>query len=84
MNQMLSLEKELKDLYGTLPREVNNIVLKRKYEILCTEPFIDEVKEVDNKVHIMLTQDFSSKVPGDKLFELVNRLFKKSRFYCII
>ncbi len=80
MNQMISLEKELKDLYGTLPREVNNIVLKRKYEILCTESFIDEVKELDNKVHIMLTPEFSSKVPGDKLFELVNRLFKKPLF----
>ena len=30
-----TLEKELKDLYGNLPREVNNIVLKRKYEIFC-------------------------------------------------
>ena len=80
MNQMISLEKELKDLYGTLPREVNNIVLKRKYEILCTESFIDEVKESDNKVHIMLTPEFSNEIPGDKLFELVNRLFKKPLF----
>ena len=80
MNQILSLEKDLKDFYGTLPREVNNIVLKRKYEILCTEPFIDEVKEVGNQIQVMLTQEFSAHVAGDELFELVNRLFKKASF----
>lgn len=77
ISQILSLEKELKDLYGTLPREVNNIVLKRKYEILCNEPFIDQVKEVGNYIQIMLTPDYSSHIQGDYLFELVHRLFKK-------
>jgi len=80
LNQMTSIEKELKDLYGTLPREVQNIVSKRRYEILCTEPFIDEVKEIGDKVQMMLTQDFSSHVAGDQLFELVNRLFKNASF----
>lgn len=77
LSQMTSLEKELKDLYGTLPREVSNIVLKRKYEILCTEPFIDSVKEVGAAVQIMLTQEFTEHIQGDILFELVNRLFDK-------
>lgn len=77
LDQMTLLERDLKDLYGTLPREVNNIVLKRKYEILCSEPFIDNVKEVDNKIQIMLTQEFSSHIAGNQLFEMVNRLFKK-------
>lgn len=77
LSQMTSLEKELKDLYGTLPREVNNIVLKRKYEILCTEPFIDKVKEDGQYVQMMLTQEFSAHIPGDQIFELVNRLFEK-------
>lgn len=77
LSQMTSLEKELKDLYGTLPREVNNIVLKRKYEILCTEPFIDKVKEDGQYVQMMLTQEFSAHIPGDQIFELVNRLFGK-------
>lgn len=80
MSQMISLEKDLKDLYGTLPREVQNIVLKRKYEILCTEPFIDSIKEIGDKIQVMLTQEFSSHVQGDQLFELVNRLFKKATF----
>lgn len=77
LTQLQSLEKELKDLYGTLPREVNNIVLKRKYEILCTQPFIDEVKDAGGHVQIMLTQEFSAHIAGDQLFELVNRLFDK-------
>lgn len=80
LTQIASLEKELKDLYGTLPREVNNIVLKRKFEILCTESFIDQVKEIGDNMQIMLTPEFSSHVAGDQLFELVNRLFKKPQF----
>lgn len=77
LTQLKALESELKDLYGTLPREVQNIVFKRQYEILCTEPFIDEVKETGNDVQLMLTQEFSSHVAGDQLFELVNRLYDK-------
>lgn len=77
LTQIQSLERELQDLYGTLPREVRNIVLKRKYEILCTEPFIDSVKESGDYIQFMLTQDFSNHIQGDILFELVYRLFKK-------
>lgn len=77
LSQIKTLENDLKDLYGTLPREVNNIVLKRKYEIFCTEPFIDSVKDVGEFVQIMLTPEFSAHIQGDQLFELVNRLFTK-------
>lgn len=77
LSQMTELENELKDLYGKLPREVNNIVMKRRYEILCNEPFIDEVKEAGDYIQVMLTQEFSAHIAGDELFELVNRLFKK-------
>ena len=77
LSQIQSLESDLKDLYGTLPREVNNIVLKRKYEILCTEPFIDVVKDTGENIQIMLTSEFSAHIQGDVLFELVLRIFTK-------
>ena len=44
LSQLNSVEQELKDLYGKLPREVLNIVEKRSPEILCTEPFLDKIK----------------------------------------
>jgi len=77
LTQIESLEKELKDLYGKLPREVNNIVLKRKYEILCTKPFIESSQEIMGNVHLCLTPESSARIAGDKLFELVARLFGK-------
>ena len=80
LTQIEALEVELKDLYGTLPREVRNIVLKRKYEILCTHPFIEEAKDEGDYIKIALTPTFSSTLQGDKLFELVNRLFTKPKF----
>ncbi|MEE0966487.1 MAG: hypothetical protein U0L85_05480, partial [Bacilli bacterium] len=61
-------------------REVRNIVLKRKYEILCTHPFIEEAKDEGDYIKIVLTSSFSAKLEGDKLFELVNRLFTKPKF----
>lgn len=80
LSQLHSVEQELKDMYGKLPREVLNIVEKRRYEILCTEPFVDQVKEIEGNIHVMLTPEFSAHVSGDTLFELVNRLFKKPSF----
>ena len=77
LTQIQSLEKELQDLYGTLPREVKNIVLKRKYEILCNEPFVDSVKETGDHIQLILTEDFSNHIQGDVLFEMIYRLFKK-------
>ncbi len=80
LTQIDALEVELKDLYGTLPREVKNIVLKRKYEILSVQPFIESAKEEGQYLQIVLTPDFSSTIKGDELFETVNRLFEKPKF----
>lgn len=73
------LEKELKDLYGTLPKEVNNIVLKREYEILCTLDFVASSNEDKDTISITLTADYSSHVDGNELFILCNRLFTKPK-----
>lgn len=77
LNEIKRLSDELKDLYGKLPREVENIVLKRQYEILCTSSFIDEVSDKGDYVSLKLTAPFSSNIKGDELFELITRLFKK-------
>lgn len=79
LSQVEEVEVELKDLYGTLPREVKNIVLKRKYEILCTHSFIENVIEENGFLKITLTSLFSSSLQGDWLFDLVYRLFKKPK-----
>jgi transcription-repair coupling factor (superfamily II helicase) len=80
LTQIDALEVELKDLYGTLPREVKNIVLKRKYEILCVQPFMESVKEEKGYIQMILTPQFSSTLSGDQLFERVNQLFQKAKF----
>jgi transcription-repair coupling factor (superfamily II helicase) len=77
LNEMKKLEEELKDMYGKLPREVENIVLKRQYEILCTSSFIEDVADQGDFVSLKLSADFSLNVKGDELFALIHRLFKK-------
>lgn len=79
LEEMDILEKELKDLYGSLPKEVNNIVLKREYEILCTQDFIEQAKEDKGLISITFTADYSLHVDGNDLFILCNRLFTKPK-----
>lgn len=77
LGALKSVEDELKDLYGELPREVSNIVIKRRFEILSHDPIIDKAEDKPDGLWIQFTKDFSDHVQGEKLFELANRLFKK-------
>ncbi len=79
LEEIDALEKELKDLYGTLPQQVNNIVLKREYEILCAQDFIAASHEDKETVSITLTAEYSSQIDGNELFILCNRLFTKPK-----
>ncbi len=39
------VEQELTDLYGVLPSQVRNIVVKRRFDILSHDPLIEDVKD---------------------------------------
>lgn len=80
MTELNAVEKELVDLYGKLPHEVENIVVKRRFEILCHNKNIDEVKEDPKGLTMRFTQEFSEHTDGEKLFEIANKLFTKPQF----
>ncbi len=80
MTELNAVEKELVDLYGKLPHEVENIVVKRRFEILCHNKNLDEVKEDPNGITMRFTQEFSEKADGEKLFGIANKLFTKPKF----
>ena len=63
-----------------LPHEVENIVVKRRFEILCHNKNLDEVKEDPNGITMRFTQEFSEKADGEKLFGIANKLFTKPKF----
>ena len=47
---------------------------------MCVLPFFESVKDTGDGLEVVLSNDFSNKIKGDQLFELVNRLFPKAKF----
>ena len=73
------VEQELTDLYGVLPSEVHNIVVKRKFDILSHDKLIDDVKDGSQGLEIRFADEFLEGLDGQKFFAYVNHIFKKPR-----
>lgn len=77
MSELKNVKGELKDLYGQLPREVENIVDKRYFEILASDDIVEDVLENNNGLKITFTKDYTARANGIELFSLSNRIFQK-------
>ena len=66
-----TIKEELADLYGQLPSSVNTLVMKREFDLLMDEPYIEGMKEEKTVVEITLSQKMSEDIDGEKLFALV-------------
>ncbi|MBR2685632.1 MAG: transcription-repair coupling factor [Erysipelotrichaceae bacterium] len=71
--QLRDLEEEITDEYGKLPAQVSMLFEKKRLEILLKEPRIQNFKENERNVQIEFTEEYSSKVDGVKLFEIVGQ-----------
>ena len=74
---MKRVEHELTDLYGVLPSQVRNIVVKRRFDILSHDPLIDDVKDSSQGLEIRFSKVFLEDLDGQKFFAYVNHMFKK-------
>lgn len=80
-----SLEKvnatkaEFTDLYGKLPREVSNLILKREFDILACQDCIEKVSENSEEVEIVFTKEASLHVDGTELLMLATQISKAIR-----
>lgn len=74
------LEKQIRDIYGKLPKEVTTLLLKRKVDILSSHVNIESFKIENNTAIIVLTPEISSinKI-GIILFEQLDSLSKNVR-----
>ena len=71
------VEHELTDLYGVLPSQVRNIVVKRKFDIISHDPLIDDVKDGSQGLEMRFSKVFLKDLDGEKFFAYVNHMFKK-------
>lgn len=68
------LMEELQDNFGRLPKEVNLLFEKKRIEVLLNEPYVDQIKELNDKIIITLTKYTSNNVDGVKAFEITNKI----------
>ena len=71
------VEQELTDLYGVLPSQIRNIVVKRRFDILSHDPLIDDVKDGSQGLEMRFSKVFLEDLDGQKFFAYVNHMFKK-------
>jgi len=74
-SQLDQVEKELVDLYGSLPRQIKNILAKRRFELLSHAKFIDHTEENPIDITLYLSKNLSDHIAGDYLFGRVMALF---------
>lgn len=73
LEALSEFEETLKDRYGTLPRAIVMLLEKKRLEILLSDPRVDSFKEYVNRVELVFTEAYSSKVDGMHLFELISK-----------
>ena len=72
-------KSEFIDLYGKLPREVDNLVSKREFDILSNEPTIESVMENSEGVELVYTREATQHIDGEALMMLCTQISKKIR-----
>lgn len=65
---------EFVDLYGKLPREVDNLVQKREFDILASQERIASVTENKEEVEIVFSKEATLHIDGNDLMMLVTQL----------
>jgi len=72
IKEVNKIKKKLRDIYGRIPLEVNNLLIKKKIDINTDSEEFRVVREVDNKVIIMLSESFCNKKGiAVKLFDIL-------------
>ncbi len=68
------LQEETTDLYGKLPKSVQLLFEKKRWELLLNSPIIESAKELKHQMTLTYTKHWSSTIDGVKLFEKINSI----------
>ena len=72
--ELLTYQKELKDQYGKFPKEVEELFLKRRFELAASYSGVERTSLDRNGLTITLTQALTPLIDGELLFDTVYRL----------
>lgn len=71
------LFEETNDLYGKLPKSVQLLFEKKRWELLLNSEVIKHFKEQKNHIQITFSENWSSRIDGIKVFEIVSFISSK-------
>lgn len=74
---LLEMIEATKDNFGSLPKEVQYLFEKRRFDILLSEENVDSFKEYPKEVELTFTKKYSDQLDGVKLFELMTTISKE-------
>ena len=77
LTSLNNLFNEVSDYYGNLPKDIEQLFIRRKLEILLDNQNIYEYKEVASRVELTLTKNFSKNVDGVELFSKISEINPK-------
>jgi len=69
-----ALQERTVDLYGKLPRSVELLFEKKRWELLLNSPLVDSAKEHKHQMTLRFTKAWSDSIDGVKLFETVSAI----------
>lgn len=70
--QLRLFNENIEDRYGRLPHEVSMLLEKKRLELFLNDDRIDAYRELQDKVEIKFTEDYSENIDGMHLFEIVS------------
>ena len=73
MDDLRELQEEMVDRFGEYPVEVDYLVKATTVKVLAMRERVVHVKQVKDQINILISEEASYNINGQKLFELSNK-----------
>ena len=77
LESLVAYEEKVKDLYGRIPKQVQQLFLQRKMDLFVNTPGVDSLIESQNSYTIKMDENWSKNCNGVQLFEKMNEISRK-------
>ncbi|EJW99881.1 Transcription-repair-coupling factor [gut metagenome] len=75
--QLEQYEKRTADIFGRIPKEVQQLFNKRRMDLFASQDGVELVQEKDHRIEIRMTPEWSRKADGLKLFEAMSAVSRQ-------
>lgn len=72
-----NLLADIHDNFGRLPKMVQLLFEKKRFDLLLNHPYVDSYTETTSHIIIHFTSQYSNQINGEKIFELTNDFSKE-------